>query len=63
MTYDGSFTCWRKIVESVTTVLKLCQSVVPWEEPAYNGMSITGGNWERSPIRIIEQQPKEMFLW
>ena len=58
VTCDGSFPCWWKIVESVTTVLKLRQSAVPWEEPTYNGMSITGGNWARSPTRIIEQPPK-----
>jgi len=63
VTCDGSVPCWRKTVDSVTTVVKLCQSAEPWEDPAYKGMSITGGNWARSPTRIIEQPPKEMFLW
>ena len=51
---DGVLPCWKKKLENVTTMVKVRHSEVTWEELAYNGMSIIGGNWARSPTRIIE---------
>lgn len=40
---------------------KLRQSAVPRDVPAYKGMSFTGGNWPRSPTKMIEQLPNGAF--
>ena len=42
--WEGLFPCCWKIVSSVIKVSNVCHKIVPTKEPAYIGMSFTGGN-------------------
>lgn len=62
-TWDGLAPYWRKTVESVMNMSKLCQSVVQRDVAKFKGMSFTGGSWPKSPTRLIEPLPNGAFQW
>lgn len=54
---------WWNIVSRVTTLLSFFHKNFPIVLPAYKGLSLTGGNWPRSPTRMMDMPPKGQFFF
>ena len=46
----------------MTKVSNVHQREVPRDEPLYMGMSFIGGNFPKSPRRMMEQPPKGLYM-
>ena len=51
------------MVSGMIKVSNLCQREVPMDDPAYMGLYFTGGNYPKSPRRIMEQPPNGLVLF